>query len=398
MDLDSLRRQLGDAIWTTRLAEACEREVVVRKVLAAVDSGTTFVAAAREHAPEVCVQSVRRWVDRWRAEGVEGLLDRHAGVAKVSRAGSVAQLSLGDLLGTSVPPDSPGRRGGRGGKAGFVKWSGSKAAVVDQLLALAPPRFERYHEPFLGGGSLFFALRPKASFLSDRNAELINLYVVVRDQPEPLLEALALHENTRDHYHHVRGIHPDTLPSVERAARTLFLNRTCFNGMYRVNSKGIFNVPYGNMPHHGFYLPDAIWRAHRDLAGAQLACEDFELCAARAEPGDFVYLDPPYPSGLRGGPFDPVKYQTGGFSVDDHRRVAELVRRLARRGVLFMLSNSDCELTRELFSAFRIDTLSVRRRVGGHAERRGVAQEIIVRNYEGSRNALPLAGCTGSSP
>jgi DNA adenine methylase len=175
----------------------------------------------------------------------------------------------------------------------------------------------------------------------------------------------------------------------------LFLNRTCFNGIYRVNSKGMFNVPYGNMTDQGFYVPDAILRAHRDLADADIRCEDFEGCGDRARPGDLVYLDPPYPRGLRGDTFDPVAYQAGGFSQADHRRVASLVRRLDQRGVRFMLSNSDCELTRELFADFRIDTLSVRRNVGGHVERRGLAREIIVRNYEGARDLALISDSVG---
>jgi DNA adenine methylase len=333
---------------------------------------------------------VKRWIDRWRAEGVDGLVNRQAGAPKTAMTEPEAQLSLGALLGPAAEPAPPRRRAATGRRAGLVKWSGSKHAIVDELLALAPARFDRYHEPFLGGGSLFFALRPKLSFLADKNAELINLYVVVRDEPEPLLEALARHHNTREHFLQVRGIQPDTLPPVERAARTLFLNRTCFNGIYRVNSKGIFNVPYGNMPNQAFYVPDAIRRAHHHLAGAEIFCDDFENCGEPARAGDFVYLDPPYPRGLSGEMFDPVEYQAGGFGEEDHRRVAAFVRRLDQRGVQFMLSNSDCELTRELFAGFRIDTLSVQRCVGGHAERRGIAQEIVVRNFEGRRDPLLL--------
>jgi DNA adenine methylase len=388
--LETLRQQLGEAIWEARLAEARAREEAVRNVLAALSSGASFAAAAREHAPQVGVTAVKKWVGRWQAEGLAGLVERRAGAPRAPAEPSV-QLSLGAVL--HVVHDAPGQRrprDARGRRAGLLKWSGSKEAVVDQLVAMAPAELGRYHEPFLGGGSLFFALRPKVSFLADTNAELINLYRVVRDEPEPLLDALARHRNTREHFTQVRGLHPDALPPVERAARTLFLNRTCFNGIYRVNSKGIFNVPYGNMPHQGFFVPDAIARAHRSLAGAELSCEDFERCGERARPGDFVYLDPPYPSGLRGEASGLLEYQAGGFSEDDQRRVAALVRRLDQRGVRFMLSNSDCELTRELFTGFCIDTLAVRRNVGGHAGRRGMAREIVVRNYTRARDTLPL--------
>ncbi len=122
----------------------------------------------------------------------------------------------------------------------LLKWPGSKVPFVAHLASLAPARFERYHEPFVGGGALFFALRPARPLLGDRNAELVNLYEVVRDEPEALIKAMAAHENTREHYQRVRGLHPDALPPVERAARTFFLNRTCYNGLYRVNRHGLF--------------------------------------------------------------------------------------------------------------------------------------------------------------
>jgi DNA adenine methylase len=388
-DTDSLRSQLGDANWATRLAEAREREELVRAVLAATDLGRTFAEAAREHAPHIGAESLRRWVERWQAEGTNGLIDRRRGAPRSEVAAPAAQLSFDALHASAATAQAPSRRAGSGRRAGLVKWSGSKEAVVESLMAMAPARFGRYHEPFVGGGSLFFAMHASASFLSDLNAELINVYTVVRDEPERLLEALARHRNTREHFLEVRGVHPDTLAPVERAARTLFLNRTCFNGIYRVNQKGIFNVPYGNMPDQGFFVPDAIRRAHRALAGAAIACEDFGRCGDRARPGDFVYLDPPYPRGLRGAP-DPVAYQAGGFSDDEHRRVAALVRDLDRRGVQVMVSNSDCPLTRELFAGLRIDSLSVRRNVGGHSERRGDTRELVVRNYRDSRAGLSL--------
>ena len=383
-DLEAIRGQLGEANWASRVAEARARAAIVRRVLAAVEAGAGLAAAARTHAPQVRAPTVTRWIERWRAEGVHGLIDRRAGNLGEAARDAGAQLSLGLALGpAAASAPAPRVRSGRGRPALLVKWSGSKAAVVDRLLAMAPPRYERYHEPFLGGGTVFFALRPGVAFLSDRNAELVNLFQVVRDAPEPLLAALAGHRNDRDHFHSVRGIHPDTLAPVERAARTLFLNRTGFNGIYRVNRKGIFNVPYGKQPGRSFYHPEAIWRAHRDLAGAELSCADFAACAERARPGDFVYLDPPYATDLRGQDPDSVRYQAGGFAEPEQRRVAELVELLDRRGCLVMASNADCELTRALYRGFRVDAMSVRRLVGGHAGRRGMAGEIVVRNYQG---------------
>jgi DNA adenine methylase len=227
---------------------------------------------------------------------------------------------------------------------------------------------------------MFFELRPAYSFLSDLNAELVNLYAVVKQPLEPLLAALAQHRNTREHFLAVRGIHPDTLPPVERAARTLFLNRTCFNGLFRVNRAGLFNVPYGSQQHTTFFQPDSLRRAHLALQSADISCCDFTTCAERARPGDFIYLDPPYVSGLRGDESF-VCYQAGGFSEADAQRVAQLFEQLDRRGCKVMLSNPDSRVTRAYYRGFRIEALSVRRQVGGHADRRGHANEIIVRNY-----------------
>jgi DNA adenine methylase len=287
------------------------------------------------------------------------------------------QLSFGSHL--DAPRSTRDRKAGRPALP-LVKWSGSKASVVDRLVGLAPAAFGAYHEPFVGGGAVFFALRPKTAFLADLNAELVNLYVIVRDEPEALITALARHDNTAEHYYAVRGIHPDALPSVERAARTLFLNRTCFNGLYRVNRHGLFNVPYGSQPYTTFFYPETLRSTHRALVGVDISSHDFEVSAERARSGDFVYLDPPYTSGLRGGRGS-MRYQAAGFSEADEQRLADVVRQLERRGCLVMMSNADSATTRKLYRGFRIDSFSVGRNVGGHVGRRGVAAEIVVRNY-----------------
>ena len=216
----------------------------------------------------------------------------------------------------------------------------------------------------------------------------MNLYQVVRDEPDALIEAMAVHENTRERYQSVRGLHPDALPPVERAARTLFLNRTCYNGLYRVNRHGLFNVPYGNQARTSFFQPTIVRAAHRALQGAEIFCEDFQACARRVRSGDLVYLDPPHAAALRGG--EVFKYQADGFGEAEQRRVAELFRLLDRRGCLVMASNADRHLTRRLYAGFEIEALSVRRQIGGRQERRGRAAEIlVVRNLTGRRGMLP---------
>ncbi len=360
------------------MAAAREREEIVERVQAAVSAGSGFAIAVELHAKGATPDTVRRWIGRWRNDGLLGLIDRAHG-PKLATLPS--QLSFGSRLarGSGLPADAVRSR--RGAKPlPLVKWSGSKASMVTRLVALAPAGFAAYHELFVGGGALFFALLPRVAFLSDLNAELVNLYAVVRDQAAALIAALARHENTPEHYYAVRGIHPDSLPPIERAARTLFLNRTCFNGLYRVNRSGLFNVPYGSQEHTTFFHPETLRRTSSQLAGVDISWADFVVGAERARSGDFVYLDPPYATGLRGGQ-GLMRYQAGGFGQTDERRLAEVVRSLDRRGCLVMVSNADTEAVRELYRGFRIDAFTVERRVGGHVGRRGRAREIVVRNY-----------------
>jgi DNA adenine methylase len=393
-DLDSLRRQLGDALFEARLAVARTREGILQRLEASRAEGIGFEQAAESLGAGVSSQTLRAWLKRWRSFGLAGLVEQRRGQppdpSRAARAAAPAQVQLAlggtaeGAAGERVAP-RPRRRGGL--PSPLLKWSGSKVAIVAELVSLAPARFERYHEPFVGGGALYFALQPERATLGDRNAELINVYQVVRDEPEALLTAMALHENTPEHYNRVRGIHPDSLPPVQRAARTLFLNRTCYNGLYRVNRHGLFNVPYGSQAQTTFLQPTIIRAAHRGLRGAEIVCEDFEACAGRARAGDFVYLDPPYAASLRDG--KRFAYQAGGFDEDAQRRVAELFRLLARRGCFMMASNADCELTRRLYAGFEIDALSVPRKIGGREGRRGRAAEIVVRSYTGRRGQLP---------
>jgi len=373
-DLKALRRQLGAAIYGARLTEAREHKSVLMRIHKAVQRGASFAAAVREHAPVGKLDTLSRWYTRWRQYGLAGLVN-----GQIGRARKAVRARKTDTRGSAIRP--PGKSGRQ--PLTLLKLPGSKRGIVHELMARMPPRFNRYHEPFLGGGALFMTLCPEVAFLSDHNAEFINVYKVARRSPKALLEALARHRNTSDHYYDVRGIHPDSLSPIERAARTLFLNRTCFNGLFRVNRHGLFNVPYGSQQHTTFYYPDLIWRVHAALKRTTLYSGDFELCAEHALAGDFVYLDPPYPYS-RGGA-RPLHYRAGGFDEDEQDRVARLARLLDQRGCLVMISNADCPLTRKLYRGFHIDKITVHRRVGASARDRGGTGEIIARNYEGRR-------------
>lgn len=276
----------------------------------------------------------------------------------------------------------PGRK--RGKKAlSFVKWAGSKRPVMDQLLSLIPKEYGVYHEPMVGSGTLFFALSPNRAILSDANEELMNCYQVVRDHLPGLMEALRGHENTQEHFLDVRAWDPSTLDDVARAARTIFLNKTCFNGLYRVNSKGLFNVPYGNLHWANICDEEGLTRANRKLAGAVLRQGDFEQVLKEADRGDLVYFDPPYLSPGR-VPSIFYAYQPTPFGEAEHVRLRDTFRELASRGCHVILSNSNIRRVHELYQGFTIKVLTTRRSMNCDASRREGWEELVIHNLRPS--------------
>src|SRR5229473_1449448 len=178
--------------------------------------------------------------------------------------------------------------------APFLKWVGGKTSLLPELLKHIPARLRGYHEPFVGGGALFFAVRPRRAVLADNNAELIHCYQQVRDDVYGVLDALARHVYQRPHFEAVRALEPLRLPAAARAARFIFLNKTCFNGLWRVNRAGRFNVPFGRYKNPRFADPASLITASHALRGVEIRHSPFEEALAMAAPGDFVYLDPPY--------------------------------------------------------------------------------------------------------
>jgi DNA adenine methylase len=259
----------------------------------------------------------------------------------------------------------------------FLKWAGGKSQLLDQLWEFRPGRFARYHEPFLGGGAFFFRLQPERALLSDVNAELINCYETVRDKPKQLLTALKKHTYDEEHFYQVRDSSPKG--SVPRAARTIFLNKTAFNGLYRVNSQGKFNVPFGRYKKPLFRDPETINACSAALRSVDLSVCDFEKSLARAKAGDFVYLDPPYVPVSNTADF--TSYAAGGFGWNEQERLARAVALLDQRGVKFMLSNSDVPALRSLYKGFRIEQVLATRRINSRGDRRGNTPEIVVLNY-----------------
>jgi DNA adenine methylase len=266
----------------------------------------------------------------------------------------------------------------------FLKWVGGKTQLLEQLAPLLPPTFGRYFEPFVGGAALFFGLHSRQRitapvFLGDVNAELVDCYVAVRDHVEAVIRALRSHKYESDHYYAVRAQSPADLSLPKRAARTIFLNKTGYNGLYRVNRSGQFNVPFGRFTKPLFCDPANLRACSRALKGVTIETGDFTSVLEHAKKGDFVYFDPPYVPLSRTSDF--TAYVPGGFGEAEQEKLADVFAKLAARGVHVMLSNSDTKLVRELYADFHIDTVYATRNVNSNASRRGKLAEVVVRSY-----------------
>lgn len=272
------------------------------------------------------------------------------------------------------------------GDGPFLKWAGGKRQLLPNLMRRVPDLARgggRYFEPFVGGGALFFALAqtgrlPKgAARLSDINGELITTYRVVRDDVEGLIQKLRAHENTEEHYYGVRAQDPRHLSATERAARLIYLNKTCFNGLFRENSRGEFNVPFGRYARPCICAEDTLRAASAALRDVAIEVASFEETAQLARPGDFVYCDPPYAPVSRTASF--TRYSAGGFDEVAQARLALVAALLAERGVNVMLSNSVAPLVRELYASFHIvEEVQATRAINSRADRRGKVGELIL--------------------
>jgi DNA adenine methylase len=262
----------------------------------------------------------------------------------------------------------------------FLKWVGGKTSLLPELLKHVHDRnkLRGYHEPFVGGGALFFAVQPKRAVLSDANPELVHCYSQVRDNVYGVLDVLARHVYERAHFEEVRALEPHRLSPAERAARFIYLNKTCFNGLWRVNRSGRFNVPFGRYRNPKFNDPATLISASHALRGIHIQHSTFEESMARSAPGDFVYLDPPYDPVSPSANF--ASYTAGGFTWEDQRRLAHACVVLNRRGVRFLLSNSATPRIRDLYSGFEQRIVKAPRFVNSKASARGAVDEVLVFN------------------
>jgi DNA adenine methylase len=270
----------------------------------------------------------------------------------------------------------------------IVKWVGGKSKLLGELEARVPGSYRRYFEPFLGGGALFFRLTPAAgaAALSDTNAELIGCYRAVRDDVEGVIAALLRHRRAHSdaHFYRVRegwnagAPSPSRTADVERAAAFLYLNKTCYNGLWRVNRRGAFNVPVGRYDNPSILDAARLRAAARALAGQILEVAPFESALVSAERGDFVYFDPPYHPVSDTAHF--TSYTADKFGPDDQERLAAAFRALDARGCAVMLSNSDTPFVRRLYAGHRIDRVWCARAINSRGDRRGAVAEVIVTN------------------
>jgi DNA adenine methylase len=278
--------------------------------------------------------------------------------------------------------------------APFLKWAGGKRQLLPRILDLVPARIDTYYEPFLGGGAVFFALAARGRFrravVADANSELVLCYRAIQEDVGAVIAKLRKYQNDQEAYYRARAKNLARLSPAARAARLIFLNRCGYNGLYRVNSKGQFNVPFGRY-RRPMICDEVKLRAAADaLRAVEISCGDFERVMSRPGPDDFVYLDPPYVPLSATSSF--TAYASRDFGMAEQERLAEALRALSARGVPALLSNSDCAVTRKLYDGLDIERIRARRSINSVARRRGPVGEILVKLGVGQQGqATPAA-------
>lgn len=268
-----------------------------------------------------------------------------------------------------------------------VKWVGGKRQLLDRLMPLFPVTYTSYCEPFIGGGAVLFALQPQKAIINDINSELIGVYRAIKDDVEALIKRLAQFENTKECFYEVRGWDRNAelynhLTDIDKAARVIFLNKTCYNGLYRVNSAGEFNTPFGRYKNPNIVNESTLRAVHEyfNTADVTILNTSYSEAVQGLPENSFVYLDPPY---------DPISvtasftgYNAGGFSREDQIALRDCCRQLDAAGINFMLSNSATEFIQDIYSDFNITIVPAKRAINSVGSKRGCVDEVVVRNYE----------------
>lgn len=270
----------------------------------------------------------------------------------------------------------------------FVKWAGGKRQIIDKLIKYSPKKFNKYYEPFVGGGAFLFELEPKYAVINDYNIELINVYNCIKDKNKykKVLKILDDYEikNSKEFYYEIRNMDRDKslynkLSDIEKCARTIYLNKACFNGLYRVNSKNEFNVPFNQKEKVNTYDKDnveliSLYLRNNDIT---ILNGDFEDAVKSAKANDFIYFDPPYDSDT--DTF--TSYTNNGFNRDDQIRLSEVFKKLDKKGCYVMLSNHNTKLINELYKDYNIHVIMAKRNINSNGKGRGIIEEVIITNY-----------------
>jgi len=272
----------------------------------------------------------------------------------------------------------------------FVKWAGGKTQLLEVINSHMPKSFNKYYEPFVGGGALLFKIQPDSFSINDMNGELIAVYNCFQDEESfnKLKEELMIHESnhSEEYYYKIREMdkdeHFNELPAYIRAARMVYLNKACFNGLYRVNSKGYFNVPSGKKKTVNCFDRDNFenLRLFFKTKKSVITNQDFEKAVKNAKAGDFVYFDPPYDTWEDKDSF--TSYDKNAFGKDEQKRLANVYKKLSDKGVYAMLSNHNTEFIRELYKDFHINVVPAKRMINSKADGRGEVEEVLITNYE----------------
>ena len=274
----------------------------------------------------------------------------------------------------------------------FVKWAGGKRQIIDKLIKYVPYDFNTYYEPFVGGGALLFELSPKSAVINDYNEELMNVFNCIKDETKfnKMCNELNHHEtnHSEEYYYEIRNKDRDKakfkrMPDYKRSARTIYLNKSCFNGLYRVNSKNEFNVPFNRKDKVNTYDGQnlGIIHSYLNFSDVTLLNTDFEEAVKDAQKGDFIYFDPPYDSETT--TFN--SYTENGFGKEEQVRLARVYKELADKGCYVMLSNHNTSLVKELYKDFNIHVIEAKRNINANGKKRGKVEEVIITNYENKR-------------
>ena len=267
----------------------------------------------------------------------------------------------------------------------FVKWAGGKRQLLPELIERVP-KFTTYCEPFVGGGALFFYLQPKKAIINDFNKDLINTYITIQNDVESLIQHLSTYKNDSESYYKIRELDRTPLfhrmSATEKASRLIYLNKTCYNGLFRVNSMGEFNSPFGNYKSPNIVNEPTLRAIHNYFQNADVTflSGDFEAAVKGLKKGTFVYFDPPY---------DPVSassnftgYTNLGFGKQEQRRLKEVCDELNAKGIKFLLSNSATDFILDLYKEYNIEKISAKRVINSNANNRGNVDEVLIRNYD----------------